>query len=77
MKMYIQKAVLQIRIQIQCFSDPWIRYPDPGRKKIQSQDPGNGLNIPVQFFGLKILILWCQTGCGAGSDPDPNIDPDP
>jgi hypothetical protein len=55
--MYIQKAVLQIRIQIQCFSDPWIRYPDPGRKKIQSQDPGNGLNIPVQFFGLKILIL--------------------
>ncbi len=41
MYMSIQKAVLQILIQ---FSDPWIWYPDPGRKKIQSQDPGNGLN---------------------------------
>jgi hypothetical protein len=25
---------------IWCFFDPWIRDPDPGWKKIQSQDPG-------------------------------------
>jgi hypothetical protein len=30
------------------FFDPWIRDPDPGWTKIQSQDPGSGMEKKVQ-----------------------------
>ncbi len=54
--MYIQKAVLQIRIRDRVF----FRLPDTvsrsGMAKIQSQDPETGMNIPDQFFGLKTVL---------------------
>jgi hypothetical protein len=52
-------------IGILIFFHPGSRIRDPGRKKIQSQDPGSGLNIPdlifetlipgIRFLGSKYL----------------------